>query len=54
MTHGERVHPVQSINYYNSRAHGHERHDPHMISGTWDGLLVKSLVGLCRSGFTRL
>jgi hypothetical protein len=28
--------------------------DPHMISGTWDGLLVKSLVGLCRSGFTRL
>jgi hypothetical protein len=28
--------------------------DPHMISGTWDGLLVKSLVGLCQSGFTRL
>jgi hypothetical protein len=28
--------------------------DPHMISETWDGLLVKSLVGLCRSGFTRL
>jgi hypothetical protein len=28
--------------------------DPHMISGTWDGLLVKSLVGLCRSEFTRL
>jgi hypothetical protein len=25
-----------------------------MISGSWDGLLVKSLVGLCRSGFTRL
>jgi hypothetical protein len=21
--------------------------DPHMISGTWDGLLVKSFVGLC-------
>jgi hypothetical protein len=28
--------------------------DPHMISGTWDGILVKSLVGLCRCGFTRL
>jgi hypothetical protein len=28
--------------------------DPHMISGTCDGLLVKSLVGSCRSGFTRL
>jgi hypothetical protein len=28
--------------------------DPHMISGIWDGLLVKSLVGLCRSEFTRL
>jgi hypothetical protein len=28
--------------------------DPHMISGTWDGLLVKSLVGLCRTGFARL
>jgi hypothetical protein len=28
--------------------------DPHMISGTWDGFLVESLVGLCRSGFTRL
>jgi hypothetical protein len=25
-----------------------------MISGTWDGLLVKYLVGLCRSGLTRL
>jgi hypothetical protein len=21
--------------------------DPHMISGTWDRLLVKSFVGLC-------
>jgi hypothetical protein len=30
------------------------RMDPHMIGGTWDGFLVKSLVGLCRSGFTRL
>jgi hypothetical protein len=28
--------------------------DPHMISGTWDGLLVKSLVRLCRTGFARL
>jgi uncharacterized membrane protein YjdF len=28
--------------------------DPHMISGTWVGFLVKSWVGLCRSGFTRL
>jgi hypothetical protein len=28
--------------------------DPHMISGNYDGLLVKSYVGLCRSGFTRL
>jgi hypothetical protein len=27
--------------------------DPHMISGTWDGFLVKSWVGLCRCGFTR-
>jgi hypothetical protein len=25
--------------------------DPHMISETWDGFLVKSWVGLCRSGF---
>jgi hypothetical protein len=25
--------------------------DPHMINGTWDGLLVKPLVGLCRSGY---
>jgi hypothetical protein len=25
-----------------------------MISGTWDGLLVKCLVGLCQSEFTRL
>jgi hypothetical protein len=24
--------------------------NPHMISGTWDGLLVKSFIGLCRSG----
>jgi hypothetical protein len=28
--------------------------DPHMISGTWDGFLVKSWVGLCQSGFTRV
>jgi hypothetical protein len=28
--------------------------DPHMISGTGDGLLVMSLVGLCQNGFTRL
>jgi hypothetical protein len=28
--------------------------DHHMISETWDGFLVKSWVGLCRSGFTRL
>jgi hypothetical protein len=28
--------------------------DPHMISGTWDRFLVKSWVGLCQSGFTRL
>jgi hypothetical protein len=28
--------------------------DPHMISGTWNGCSVKSLVGTCRSGFTRL
>jgi hypothetical protein len=25
--------------------------DPHMISGTWDGLLVKPLVGSCQSGY---
>jgi hypothetical protein len=25
--------------------------DPHMISGTWDGLLVKYWVRLCQSGF---
>jgi hypothetical protein len=28
--------------------------NPHMISGTRDRLLVKSFVGLCQSGFTRL
>jgi hypothetical protein len=28
--------------------------DLHIISGTWDGFLVKSWVGLCRSEFTRL
>jgi hypothetical protein len=28
--------------------------DPHMICGTWDGFLVMSWVGLCRSGFIRL
>jgi hypothetical protein len=28
--------------------------DPHMVSETWDGFLIKSLVGLCRSGFIRL
>jgi hypothetical protein len=28
--------------------------DPHMISGTWNGCSVKSLVGMCRTGFTRL
>jgi hypothetical protein len=28
--------------------------DPHMINGTWNGCSVKSLVGTCRSGFTRL
>jgi hypothetical protein len=28
--------------------------NPHMISGTWGGLLVKSLVGLCQIGFIRL
>jgi hypothetical protein len=27
---------------------------PHMVSETWDGFLIKSLVGLCRSGFIRL
>jgi hypothetical protein len=27
--------------------------DPHMISGTWNGCSIKSLVGTCRSGFTR-
>jgi hypothetical protein len=28
--------------------------DPRMISGTWKGCSVKSLVGTCQSGFTRL
>jgi hypothetical protein len=28
--------------------------NPHMISGTWDGFLVKPWVGLCQRGFTRL
>jgi hypothetical protein len=28
--------------------------DPNMISGTWDGFLVKSWAGLCQSGFIRL
>jgi hypothetical protein len=28
--------------------------DPHMISETWDGFLVKSWVGFCRSRFSRL
>jgi hypothetical protein len=28
--------------------------DPHMICGTCDGFLIKSWVGLCRSGFPRL
>jgi hypothetical protein len=28
--------------------------DPHMISGTWNGCLVRSLVGTCQSGFTSL
>jgi hypothetical protein len=28
--------------------------DPHMISETWNGCSVKSLVGMCRSGFARL
>jgi hypothetical protein len=28
--------------------------DPHMISGTWNGCSVKSLVRTCQSGFTRL
>jgi hypothetical protein len=28
--------------------------DPHMISGNLGWVLVKSWVGLCRSGFTRL
>jgi hypothetical protein len=28
--------------------------DPHMISGTWNGCSVKSLVGMYQSGFTRL
>jgi hypothetical protein len=27
---------------------------PHMISGTYDGFLVMSCVGLCQSGFSRL
>jgi hypothetical protein len=28
--------------------------DHHMISETWDEFLIKSWVGLCQSGFTRL
>jgi hypothetical protein len=28
MTLGERVQPLQSVNYYNNRAHGHEWHGP--------------------------
>jgi hypothetical protein len=28
--------------------------DPHMISGTWDGFLVKSWAGFYQSWFTRL
>jgi hypothetical protein len=34
------VQPLQSVNYYDSRAHGHERHGPftRLVGGYgWDG-----------------
>jgi hypothetical protein len=46
---GKVVQPLQSVNYHDSRAHGHERHGPfHTISwdSGWDFWFGLDLVGL--------
>jgi hypothetical protein len=40
---GKVVQPLQSVNYHDSRAHGHERHGPFTR-------LVRILVGMVRVG----
>jgi hypothetical protein len=48
---GKVVQPLHSVNCYDSRAHGHERHGPlTRLVGLWLGcfLLVLSLAGLVR------
>jgi hypothetical protein len=44
---GKVVQPLQSVNYHDSRAHGHERHEPFTrLVGIW-------LVGTVRVGSSR-
>jgi hypothetical protein len=46
---GKVVHPLQSVNYHDSRAHGHERHGPFTrLVGVW---LVWFGLGLLRSSW---
>jgi hypothetical protein len=51
---GKVVQPLQSVNYHDSRAHGHEQHGPFTrlvgISGwdLWFGLDLVDLVMVCR------
>jgi hypothetical protein len=47
---GKVVQPLQSVNYHDSRAHGHERHGPFTrLAGILVGILV--WVGSSRSGY---
>jgi hypothetical protein len=43
---GKVVQPLQSVNYHDSRAHGHERHGPFTR-------LARTLVGIVRVGSSR-
>jgi hypothetical protein len=48
---GKVVHPLQSVNYHDSRAHGHERHEPftRLVGGygcDGSGWVYHGLVGM--------
>jgi hypothetical protein len=48
---GKVVHPLQSVNYHDSRAHGHKRHEPftRLVGGygcDGSGWVYHGLVGM--------
>jgi hypothetical protein len=52
---GKVVHPLQSVNYHDSCAHGHERHGPftRLVGYSWFGSgQVLGLDGFCYRGET--